>query len=216
MRISALILISCLIISCKDSGKKNDEKSDSKSSSIETSPYVSNDVIDSIKSYYYKAFSEDSITLEDMDTLLTIRAISKEDIKNGSLLAGTTIYISKSLKDYISGDINNDGQPDLVTSVSFEWGASNYARDIVTLVSNAEKYQIADIKNSTEVCGCDDNEGFYPGMFLPTAILNGKITGTSDCWAKDDPHCCPSLKYNTIVELKNNKLSFVKREKVAD
>lgn len=119
-----------------------------------------------------------------------------------------TIDFSKFIGDHVKGDINNDGNDDLIITVMVSGGGSNAWNEIFAFIFQNNRYILKGITHGSKVCGCSD------GNFTPTKIAEGSLYGVSTCWGPEDAHCCPSLEYNTKVAFDGNGLKFVSKVKV--
>lgn len=119
-----------------------------------------------------------------------------------------TIDFSKLVRDHVKGDINHDGNDDLVITVMVSGGGSAAWNEIFTFILQGNKYTLFGVTRGTEISGCSD------GNFTPLKIVNGQIVGTSTCWGPEDASCCPSLEYNTTVAFEGKGLKFVSKVKV--
>lgn len=140
--------------------------------------------------------------VENSENLLTISFYNiptKDNDFNGLLSA---IYVPIMQKDYIYGDLNNDGAADMIASISVEGGGNSYWNDIFVFLAQEGKYVLSSVTTSTENCGC------VSGNFYPDKIQDGIILGESICWAEKDSHCCPSLNYLTTAEFDGKKIKF--------
>ena len=205
-----LLFCAVLLTACGQSSSKPDEartvKTKTNSATTETvndSQFIDNYIINAIIDHYKSSTTK--METEKTDTLLTIsfRNIPSEDDAFDGI--GLRVYISKMKKDYIFGDIDNDGVPDLIVSIDTEGGGGGgnvYWNDLFVFLSKNGKFALTSFIDSPEVRGC------RAGQFFPDKIENGLILGKSICWAENDPRCCPSLEYLTTITFDGKQLKY--------
>ena len=205
-----LLFCAVLLTACGQSSSKPDEagtvKTKTNSATTETvndSQFIDNYIINAIIDHYKSSTTK--METEKTDTLLNIsfRNIPSEDDAFDGI--GLRIYISKMKKDYIFGDIDNDGVPDLIVSIDTEGGGGGgnvYWNDLFVFLSKNGKFALTSFIDSPEVRGC------RAGQFFPDKIENGLILGNSFCFAENDPHCCPSLEYLTTITFDGKQLKY--------
>lgn len=213
MRAILIILLNSLIISCgqPSKGQKNG------------SAEINESVIATIKAYYHDEYGKETRLEESVtDSLieLTYYNISSEDDEE-YLIA--SIYIprikDKRFQHYgsgsVSGDLNHDGLDDLVVSVYSEGqGLASMYTALFVFINNGSGYNLSEETNIYAVCGCETESGVWQGYFSLERIENGYLIGISNCYAENDPRCCPSLTYATKVVWENDKLVFHSKEKI--
>jgi len=86
-------------------------------------------------------------------------------------------------------------------------GGSSSWNDLIVFISENNKYNLKSCTSSFDLASCKG--GSHEGQFYPTKIKNGIIIGISDCYTEKDAHCCPSIKKETSVSFKNNKLTRI-------
>jgi len=208
-----LLFASC---SSAPSSKSNQTESDHSENAVQkNSGTIDKDIINQIINHYQQLYKKDIMQIyEDSDSLIGVSFCVKPENKNDSDIPQRDIdaSISKRKRDYISGDIDNDGSDEIICSVEADGGGTMYWHDIFVFSLVNKKYQILTVKESSKLCGC--TESAYPPVFYPKKIIGGLIYGTSICWDKDDIHSSPSLKYNTSLKFEKGKLVFVKKKQV--
>ena len=205
-----LLFCAVLLTACGQSSSKPDEagtvKTKTNSATTETvndSQLIDNYIINALIDHYKGSTTK--METKKTDTLLTIsfrNMPSEDDAFDG---IGLRIYISKMKKDYIFGDIDNDGVPDLIVSIDTEGGGGGgnvYWNDLFVFLSKNGKFALTSFIDSPEVCGC------RAGQFFPDKIENGLILGNSICWAENDGRCCPSLEYLTTITFDGKQLKY--------
>ncbi|HRD57467.1 MAG TPA: hypothetical protein PK504_05430 [Ferruginibacter sp.] len=119
-------------------------------------------------------------------------------------------YFSKLKKENIFGDLNNDGKEDAVVKVYTNTGGNSDYLDLYIFLQLENSWKLVLVKASSD----DDIKGCTIGQFVPTHVQSGLLIGESSCFLESDPRCCPSLYYKTTLKLSNNKLVFIKKEKI--
>ncbi len=146
--------------------------------------------------------------IKDTDTVIAGEADLQSDYPSDIGGISQTIDFSKFVRDHVKGDINNDGNDDLIITVMVSGGGSAAWNEIFTFIFQNNIYMLNGITHGTKICGCSD------GNFTPTKIADGNLHGVSTCWTPEDAHCCPSLEYNTTVAFDGKGLNFVSKVKV--
>lgn len=116
----------------------------------------------------------------------------------------SNLVISKMKSDYLFGDLNNDGKTDLIASVNSDGGGSATWIEYITFISEDNQYVLKSVTRSFDLSICSG--GSHDGQFYPEEIKDGVITGTSICYTDKDAHCCPSIKKESKVVYKQDKL----------
>lgn len=206
-----LFLCLVLLISCRQSpNQKNENKTNEaniKPATTEVttdSKYIDDYIINTIIEYY-----KDSTTrmeTEETDSSLSIVfyhiPTSHEDSLIWEVSYELEVGISKLRKDYIFGDLDKDGIPDLIADIGGNNSGSGSWNELFVFFSKNGRYELASVTPSSKICGCT------VGDFYPEKIQEGLIFGESICWAENDAHCCPTLHYSTTVTIDKKQLKF--------
>jgi hypothetical protein len=115
-------------------------------------------------------------------------------------------------KDFIKGDLNDDGKDDYVVPVYATGGGSAEWRDIFVFISTKDSIQLFKMMSSFDLAQCKD-KGSHNGQFYPNKITDGLLTGEVYCYTDSDPHCCPSIK--KVVEYRFSNGFILAKESVA-
>ncbi len=109
--------------------------------------------------------------------------------------------IIPACKDFIEGDLNNDGFNDLIISVYYNQGSRPRLTNFCYITKNNELtfYKTFSIHELGICSHVNDTSG----RFFPAKIENGRLVGQTDCLQKGDPGCCPSLEYITYYTFDN-------------
>ena len=118
------------------------------------------------------------------------------------------VTIPKSLKLYLSGDINTDGKKDIIALPVLTEGGSSYWQDIMVFTGNGSGHDLLTVASSMDIARCTANS--YNGIFIPRKIENGTLVGTTSCYTDDDAACCPSVKMEVRYVLEKKKLRLKK------
>lgn len=214
MKILKIFLICLTLTQCDKNNRKNVSEEILLKTSINQIDTTSNDnkFIEDIKQYYLKGDAEKLRLVEsDTDSLKTLEFSDEMNIVQ------MRIEIPKMTKNLtikekiIFSDINNDGLKDALVCVYREggWQAGNvFDTDIFVLKKDKTKFTIKSVNNSRNLTKCDF------GQFQIKGFQNGKIFGNSFCYAPNDGHCCPSLKYNTKLKIENWELKHLSSEEI--
>lgn len=122
----------------------------------------------------------------------------------------TSYYFSKLKKDNVWGDLNVDGQADLIVKLSSNSGGNTEYLDLLIFLKDTTGWKLALIKAASD----EKLKGCEIGSFVPLRIERGLVYCEAYCFTNEDPRCCPSLKYKTTLKWENNNLFFVKMEKL--
>lgn len=167
---------------------------------------IKDSIISKIIDHYkqeYKNTAEMEKENSDTSVLITFNSLpTKEDTSRNFLLSAT---ILKNDSAFISGDLNNDKSDEILVSVNTEGGGGggNIWWNDIFIFQNADgNLTLLCSVESPEICGCKE------GYFYPSKIENGLIVGKSICYGEDDPHCCPSLEYDSKLKFVTNKIIF--------
>jgi hypothetical protein len=171
-------------------------------------------VLADIKGYYLKTYGQDT-RMEEKSTDSTLELsfynLTKDEddyydfLFSAQIPKQTSSNISMA-RSILKGDLNKDGIEDLVISIYTEGGGSggNIGWDDIFIFLNKQgKPVLLSVNQSDQITGFSGD-----CQFFAEKIENGYLIGTSQCYTKDDSRCCPSLKYITKLQLKNEKLVF--------
>lgn len=217
-----LILALCVCTAC---AQKPDEKEGSQiTDTIEATTLIEvekrdnnkNSIVDEIIAYYKaNEISKEAGKIEmerSMDGSVLMVSFYTREVYEGdtSTLRLLNLNIPTNEKEYLRGDINNDGIEDMVITVNADGGGTAWWNDIFTFLTKDGNKTLTSKINSNEVSGCES------GYFTPSKIEEGQIIGESNCWdlKKEDAHCCPTLRYNTTLFWNGEKLKFKQFQKL--
>jgi hypothetical protein len=163
---------------------------------------MDDDIIKKISLYYGRQNLKSIPKIEETDSVinLSFTEISEDELATPY----SNISISKIKSDYLFGDLNNDGKIDVVASVWSNGGGSATWVEYVTFISEDNQYMLKSVTRSFDLAIC--NGGSHDGQFYPKEIKDGVINGTSVCYTDKDAHCCPSIKKESRVVFKKDKL----------
>lgn len=217
-----LILALCVCTACAQ--KPNEKESSNTTDTIEATTSIESEksynnksaVIDEIIAYYKaNEISKEAGKIEmekNMDGSVLMVSFYTRDVYEGdtSIVRLLNLNIPTDEKEYLRGDINNDGIEDMVITVNADGGGSAWWNDIFTFLTKDGNETLKSKINSSEVCGCES------GYFTPSKIDGGQLAGESNCWdlKKEDAHCCPTLRYNTILVWNGEKFIFKQFQKL--
>ncbi len=121
----------------------------------------------------------------------------------------SSVYFSRLKNENVIGDLNNDGQEDVIVKVYSNTGGNTDYLDLYVFLQQASSWKLLLVKSSSD----EDIKGCQIGQYVPLTISNGFLIGESSCFLQSDPRCCPSLFYKTTLKLQNNQLVFVRKER---
>ncbi len=158
------------------------------------------DIIDKIIEYYKNEGLQNQCNMkkEIAPSKINLSFYSKDYPQDIS------VFSVDIMKNFIVGDINNDGKSDVFTQqqTSGGWAAGNVGwRESFAFISQNNKYTIAISPKNTIDFGCKNG-----GSYVISEIKNGMLIGESFCYDKDDPNCCPSLHFKIKLKLSGKKL----------
>lgn len=176
------------------------------------------ELLKGIKEYYSNKFKKNTRLEEannDSTYQLVYYNIPNENDRVDRFLISILIPLKSNMNllgsvPILVGDINNDNNADLVVIVHTEGGGNGgnvWAKDIFTFIKQTDGFKLIDVTDDHSISGC-------VGNFSAVRIENNKVIGTSSCYDDDDPRCCPSLKFDTEVYLKENKLNFHSKRRI--
>ena len=226
-----LFSIGIMLISCGNQNLKSD--SVSSNYSVLSDPIVNGkldtSLISMVRNYYLNnrelRSSFDSIYIEEelVDSTLQINFYAifddEKGVENVSESKNTmhgifTAYVeltplmgSESNPNFLKGDLDKDKKEDFIYVVSTEGegagmnGGDSYHHDIFVFLKKDNQYKLAEVANDRQLSKCKDW-----GHFYAKRIENEKIYGESICHEEEDPMCCPSGSFNTILEFQNGHL----------
>lgn len=160
---------------------------------------IDNEILTKIVLYYGKQNLKSIPKRDETDSVINLSFTAKGDETSYS-----NISIPKLKTDYIFGDLNNDGKVDIIAAIYADSGGSATWFEYATFISEDNQYVLKSITNSFDLSICSG--GSHDGQFYPKEINNSVIYGTSVCYTKDDPHCCPSIKKESKAIYKEGKL----------
>ncbi len=166
------------------------------------------DIIETIISHYKSEYSKEKncgkVTIRETEDGTEVESafIDTDDSFSISICGYHLIPKASGL---IRGDINGDGNDDVIVPVSSNGGGTAVWDDLFFFLSDQKTLASYIMFNSSELASC----GNGGGKFEVKAIAAAFIVGESQCYAEDDPSCCPSLKYKTEYKLQGEKLVLV-------
>ena len=207
MKIYTLILICILFIQCDDKKSSSVDKLKSERNKL----IIENCFAEKIQKYY--ANGEGSNLKLEINKSDSINDLIFKDNENFPLML---IKIPKkntsnSKKQILFTDINNDELQDIIINVHREggWGGGNvFDNEIFIFKNEKNNFILKSANNSRTLTDCKF------GHFSLRNIENDKLTGISYCYAPEDGHCCPSLKYETLLKFKNWKLEHFESKEI--
>jgi len=113
----------------------------------------------------------------------------------------------------IKGDLNQDKVKDYLVKVVDEGGGGGGNMALISyylFASQNGKYVCSSIRSAEELCGCQDNYGY----FIAERIHNHVVKGISHCYAENDGRCCPSLKYESVASFQDGGLHLISRKEI--
>ncbi|APU69560.1 hypothetical protein [Christiangramia flava] len=213
MKIYHLILISFLLIQCAENNnrKADNESFLAKKSVNDTNTIsVSNHIVEKIKNYYLNGEgAKFQFESNDFDSLKELIFKSSDNFTLMRIEIPKKEIISDSIRAILFPDFNNDGLKDVVINVYREggWGGGNVFDNEIFVFKNEENsFILKSVNNSKKLTDCDT------GQFSLVGLKKGKLIGNSFCYTPDDGHCCPSLKYYTVLSEENWKLKHFTSE----
>lgn len=204
--LAAIFLLSA--VSCK----KTENTAENKTSETKNdSPYLDEGIVKIIKdSIVIEGSKEDDIEVSVDET--------KDDFIVTSVLGGfesSSQEFSKLKKENLFGDLDGDGKDEAVVTVHTDGGRPNmqfYQMYIFTkkndkweLVTSNTLFEGIVQKNTDDICSA---------VLVPYEIKGGLLKANMTCLGDYDANCCPSLHYDVTLKLENNRLVFVKKERV--
>jgi len=217
-KIIFLSFFGSLMLGCTSNEKSEYETEQSSIDSLtvanpaETDSVLSTFLIREIVKYYNNsADSNGYLTLEESvntelpltsenDSILDLVFHPKPDNSDGVPFLSAEI----DKNNFLFGDLNNDGKNDVIKSVDENCGGAAFWQTLFTFEAKNDKYELTSVIRASELVSCP--EGSLGENFYISEIKNGLLYGTSQCYAKDDAHCCPSIEKETKVAYKFNKL----------
>lgn len=203
-----VLFIANLLVNISDSQAQQKIKANSKPVSF--SKYIEDEITNQIIKHYQNLYRNGVMSRTVSDSVIEISFQHKPDRDDKEEYWMLLTSIPRLKKHYISGPLYTSSN-NIVCSVNTEGGGGggNISwNDIFVFQLRGDKYKLVSYVNSPKICGCKE------GNFYPVSIEFGRIVGTSNCLAENDPYCCPSLNYKSIVKLDKDKLVFVSKTKI--
>jgi hypothetical protein len=160
---------------------------------------IDEDITTKIVYHYGKQNQTGIPQRNETDSLINLSFTGKGDETPYS-----NLMISKMKSDYLYGDLNNDGKSDLIASVNSDGGGSASWCDLFVFINENDSYVLKSVTSSFDLAICAG--GSHDGQFYPKEIKDGIVIGSSICYTDKDAHCCPSIKKETKVHYKKDKL----------
>lgn len=166
-----------------------------------------------IIAYYRDNYANDSVrmTITRTDSLIQLSfadSIPGPDKYDGILLLAA-IALPDGRIQGLQGDLNGDGLDDRLVSIHTEGGGGGgnvwWDDHFVFLAEAPGKYRLADSQSDGELI-----DG--PGYFFPDEIKGGTVSGTSNEYAENDGHCCPSLYYRVSLRMQDGRLKAISKK----
>ena len=176
--------------------------------------YITKEIID----YYNENFGKGLVFSESKnDSLrhLNYRSIPEGDEEYGWTMMSVDIPRKSNSKYIYKGDINNDGEIDIIVPVNTEGGGGGgnvwWLDYFIFLKQKNSTYKFAIEKNNweSEITGCSDN-----GFMHIDRIEKSIIYAESSCYTSEDGRCCPSLSFKTKLKFENNSLVVIDKAQV--
>jgi hypothetical protein len=162
---------------------------------------IDNQLTYSLINYYknvYSKYSKFGLTINKNFVDLTFYGTIK--YYSGWLI---TVRIPAKAEQMIFGDLSNDKLNDAVLNVikeGGETGGNATEFDLAIFLNENGHFNLDNVFQSRKICQCK------LGYFIPSEIKESQIIGLTYCFSENDPHCCPSVKYNTNFVYKDRKL----------
>lgn len=147
--------------------------------------------------------------------------IVKDSVNNEIMITNelNEIYsIPVNNTESIKGDFNNDKIQDIIIPVDHAVSISNGFTDYYFFIgSGIENNYFVDSINSGTFSSfygyCSKGDG--RGQFYVKNIANNTLIGESSCYNNEDPNCCPSLHYRTVLKYDSKTNTFKLKEQTA-
>jgi len=177
--------------------------------------FIENSIIKDIEKYYQDDYGNDlKLLKKETDSIIKISYENIPENKDDYVFTQISIRIPKKGKNILYGDLNNDNLEDIIVIVNTEGGGAGgnvWWDDIFIFFKDKDKYLLPLIKTNWQISGCDREFGFNGGSILIEEIEGNIIKGTSLCYTDKDSRCCPSLIYETQLQIINNQIVTKKR-----
>lgn len=149
-----------------------------------------------------------SITEAKYDDGIVLIKGYTENGKTTSMFGASEFY--KLISKNITGDLNNDGKPEIIVLVN-EFSGGNSSLVMPYLFSQTTgSWALL----STGVIARNDSD-LCSSNFDFQRIENGFLVAEMACLAPNDPRCCPSQYYKVYFKLSNQELVLYKKEKIS-
>ncbi len=206
-----LIIYVLFFISCNNQNSKStNNQLSSNAKGVEkikdTLAFINNSIInyyENIAMYCYNGaiLKIDSASIDNRKTfdleIVEDSGISTE-IKPGF------VHHSFPIGNFIYGDLNGDKINDIVVEVDADLHGTSMShyKDIFLFITDKNNLCLhKKVYKSYDLGKCSYNGA--PSNFIPTNIENMMLIGNTYCYNKNDPSCCPSLKYQTYYYFRN-------------
>lgn len=205
-----IIIASCNML---ENNKKNDALLPIKATptiSLQTKQFLRDTIFKSYNKkykqemqFYYDAYR---LGIDSSDGSIKLAYF---DSNNFHATAPETII--PACKNFIEGDLNNDGLNDLIISVFYNYEYLPKLRNYLYITQNN---QLTFHKTFTidELAFCN-NAKKNNRRFYPKKIANGRLIGQTECVQNGEAGCCPSVKYVTHFTF-NKWFKFEKNESI--
>ncbi|MFY8128991.1 MAG: hypothetical protein ACOVMM_11480 [Chitinophagaceae bacterium] len=154
--------------------------------------------------FYYDAHR---VNIDSNDGAIKLEYYDTTD--NFPSFAPTTII--PACKNFIEGDLNNDGLNDLIISVFYNYESLPKLRNYLYITQNNH---LTFYKTFTidELAFCS-NVKKNKRRFYPKKIVNGRLIGQTECVQDDETGCCATVKYVTYFTF-DKWFKFEKNESI--
>lgn len=200
MKILTLFLICVFLVQCTNGERQSSKNTNSK---------IDVQLVQKIQDYYLDGEGAGlKNEINDHDSLNEMVFWEDEGFTLMRILVPKEI--DEDSPEILFPDFNQDGLEDIIIEVYREggWGGGNvYDREIFVFKNQENDFELKSVNNSKNLTDCTS------GQFALEGLKDGKLIGTSYCYAPEDGHCCPSLKYNTILHEEDWKLKHLSSEK---
>jgi hypothetical protein len=133
--------------------------------------------------------------------------VIEKNMSEGKLVISVGAAIVTSVpvyeKDFIFGDLNGDGQEDIIAPVYSEFGASGSATDYYVFVYQNNTLFFFQKFSSYNLGDAVKGALGEKANFQLTEIKDGSLLGRSDVWLNEDANCCPSIHYVALISISN-------------
>ena len=114
-----------------------------------------------------------------------------------------TYYLPLKEQGFIIGDLNNDGEKDVIAPVTEDGGGNVIPTKYYIFYLKHGHIQFFKIYDDFELGGIAGPDENSVGQFSLAEIKDNYLIGSTYIWTSEDAHCCPSLHYNVKISIAN-------------